>query len=128
MELFEGLEGLVHVSELSPERIEKPEDHFQVGQQVRVKIIKMDPAEQKVGLSIKAALDEPDPEAVQAYFEGQPGDGSATLGDVISADLLHTGETEGGTEAEVPEAGSAPTEEVETKTEGGADEDAQKET
>jgi small subunit ribosomal protein S1 len=89
VELFEGLEGLVHVSELSQDRIEKPEDHFRVGQQVRVKIIKVDPVENKVGLSIKAALDEPDLEAVQAYFEGQPaGDGSATLGDVVGAEAL----------------------------------------
>ena len=118
VELFEGLEGLVHVSELSEDRIEKPEDHFQVGQQVRVKIIKMDPTEQKVGLSIKAALDEPDPEALQAYFEDQPGDGSATLGDVMSADLL----------AKAPETPSAPPGEDETKAGDSADEDAQKET
>jgi small subunit ribosomal protein S1 len=93
VELFEGLEGLVHVSELSTERIERPEDHFQVGQKVRVKIIKVDPVEHKVGLSIKAAEDEPDIEAVQAYFESQPsgGDGGATLGDVMGADVLSAG-------------------------------------
>ena len=84
VQLLEGLEGLVHVSEMSHDRIERPEDHLQVGQSVRVKILKLDPVEHKVGLSIKAALDEPDPEAVQAYFESQPaGDGSATLGDVM---------------------------------------------
>jgi small subunit ribosomal protein S1 len=90
VELLEGLEGLVHVSELAHERIERPEDSFEVGQDVRVKIIKMDPVEKKVGLSIKAALDEPDPDAVQAYFEGQPDDGSATLGDVMRADMFRT--------------------------------------
>jgi small subunit ribosomal protein S1 len=88
VELLDGLEGLVHVSELSNERVEKPEDVFETNQEVRVKIIKMDPVEKKVGLSIKAALDEPEPEAVQAYFEGQPDDGSATLGDVMKAELF----------------------------------------
>jgi small subunit ribosomal protein S1 len=83
VELFEGLEGLVHVSELSNEHVARPEDSFHVGQQVRVKIIKMDPQEKKVGLSIKAAADEPDPETVQAYFDSQPGDGGAKLGDVM---------------------------------------------
>ena len=92
VELLEGLEGLVHVSELSADRIDRPEDHFKPGQVVRVKIIKMDPAEHKVGLSVKAALDEPDPEAVQAYFESQPAsDRGATLEDVMDADLRGRG-------------------------------------
>jgi small subunit ribosomal protein S1 len=88
VELVDGLEGLVHVSELSTEHIERPEDRFSVGQDVRVKIIKMDPVEKKVGLSVKAALNEPDPEAVQVYFESRPSDGSATLGDVVNPELL----------------------------------------
>jgi small subunit ribosomal protein S1 len=104
VELFEGLEGLVHVSELAADRIEKPEDHFQSGQQVRVKIIKMDPVEHKVGLSIKAALDEPDIEAVQAYFDNQPsGNGGATLGDVMSPEVLSAGT--GGRSEEGAESG-----------------------
>jgi small subunit ribosomal protein S1 len=89
VELFEGVEGLVHVSELSSERIERPEEKFEIGQDVRIKVIKMDPVEKKIGLSIRAALDEPDPEAVQAYFENQ-GDGSATLGDVLDPSLMRS--------------------------------------
>jgi small subunit ribosomal protein S1 len=81
--LFEGVEGLVHVSELSAERIEKPEDHFKVGQEVRVKVIKLDAVEKKIGLSIKAAIGEPDTATVQAYFDTDGGDGSATLGDLM---------------------------------------------
>ena len=87
VELFEGVEGLVHVSELANERIEKPEDKFAVGQEVRVKIIKMDPIEKKIGLSIRAALNEPDSAAVEAYFSSQ-GDGSATLGDLVDPSLF----------------------------------------
>jgi small subunit ribosomal protein S1 len=87
VELFEGVEGLVHVSELANERIEKPEDKFAVGQEVRVKIIKMDPVEKKIGLSIRAALNEPDSAAVEAYFSSQ-GDGSATLGDLMDPSLF----------------------------------------
>ena len=88
VELFEGVEGLVHVSELSKERLEKPEDHFQAGQEVRVKIIKMDPVEKKIGLSIKAALDEPTPEGLQSYRESQEGDGGATLGDLMDPSVF----------------------------------------
>ncbi len=98
VELLEGLEGLVHVSEMSTDRIDKPADVFEIGQEVRVKIIKMDPVEKKVGLSIRAALDEPEPEAVQAYFEGQVGDGSSTLGDVVDRTLLRSSGRGGTTE------------------------------
>jgi small subunit ribosomal protein S1 len=88
IELFEGIEGLVHVSELSKERIERPEDHFQTGQDVRVKIIKMDPVEKKIGLSIKAALDEPEDSSLSSYQANQQDDGSATLGDLVGGDML----------------------------------------
>jgi hypothetical protein len=54
-----------------------------VGQEVRVKVIKTDPIEKKIGLSIKAALGEPDTTSVQAYFDGQGGAGGATLGDLV---------------------------------------------
>jgi small subunit ribosomal protein S1 len=128
VELFEGLEGLVHVSELSTDRIEKPEDHFKVGQQVRVKIIKMDPVEHKVGLSIKAALDEPDLQAVQAYFDSQPsGDGSATLGDVMSAEVLSVGTTKRDPADEEGDATPAEEGEDEAKDESEAQQDDQKE-
>ncbi len=88
VELFEGVEGLVHISEMARERIEKPEDLFHVDQPVRVKVIKVDPVEKKIGLSIKAALDEPDTESVQSYQGGQTDDGSATLGDILDPDMF----------------------------------------
>jgi small subunit ribosomal protein S1 len=92
VELFEGIEGLVHISEMAKERIEKPEDLFSADQQVRVKIIKVDPVEKKIGLSIKAALDEPEEATVQSYRGGQEGDGGATLGDIMRDGLLSSGE------------------------------------
>jgi small subunit ribosomal protein S1 len=88
VELFEGIEGLVHVSEMSADRIENPADHFAVDQEARVKIIKMDSVEKKIGLSIKAALDEPDDSSVHTYQRSQEGDGSATLGDLMGDDVL----------------------------------------
>jgi small subunit ribosomal protein S1 len=130
VELFEGVEGLVHVSELANERVEKPEDRFSVGQDVRVKIIKMDPVEKKIGLSIRAALNEPDTEAVEAYFSSQ-GDGSATLGDLMDPSLFRTRES--GAPAEEPsedegsESRQAATEEssAETSDSPGSESDAQ---
>jgi len=88
VELAEGVEGLVHVSEMAKERIERPEDAFSVGQEVRVKVIKVDAAERKIGLSIKAALDEADHEHYRSYQDSQSSDGGATFGDLMSAAVL----------------------------------------
>jgi small subunit ribosomal protein S1 len=82
VEIAEGVEGLVHVSELADERVEHPKDRFSVDQMVRAKVIKMDPAERKIGLSIKAAAAEGgDPIDLEAYRSGRAG--GATIGDVV---------------------------------------------
>ena len=57
IELEDGVEGLLHVSELSHERVNKPEDVVQVGQDLTLKVIKLDPEERKIGLSLRAFLD-----------------------------------------------------------------------
>jgi len=49
-----NLEGLVHISELSPHRVSQVSDVVRIGDRVRVKIIKLIPNEQRIGLSIKA--------------------------------------------------------------------------
>jgi small subunit ribosomal protein S1 len=49
--LPEGLEGLMHVSETDLPRGEKPAEHFKEGDPVRVRILRIEPAEQRIGLS-----------------------------------------------------------------------------
>src|SRR5436190_18589936 len=51
VELHEGIEGLVHVSELDEKRIEKPEEAVKVGDLYAMKIIKINEGEKKIGLS-----------------------------------------------------------------------------
>ena len=66
VELEDGVEGLLHVSELSHERVAKPEDIVSVGNELTLKIIKLDAEERKLGLSLRAYLDgqsEPDGDA-----------------------------------------------------------------
>jgi small subunit ribosomal protein S1 len=81
VELEEGIEGLCHVSELSDERVEKPEDAVKIGQVLPFKILKLDPAQKKIGLSARAVGKENDPEDVRTYQE--TGAGMATLGDIM---------------------------------------------
>lgn len=54
-----GLDGLVHVSELSWNRVEHPKEVVREGQEVRVKVLKFDPGKDRIGLSMKQAEDDP---------------------------------------------------------------------
>ena len=55
VELEPGLEGLLHISELSDQKVENPQDVVKTGQTVDVKILRVDTDERKIGLSLKRA-------------------------------------------------------------------------
>jgi small subunit ribosomal protein S1 len=54
VEIEPGIEGLVHVSELREERVERPADVVKVGQEIEVQVVELDQGRRKVGLSVKA--------------------------------------------------------------------------
>ena len=58
VKLADKVEGLVHVSEIAETRVEKPEDILEIGQNVKVKVIKVDLKHKKIGLSIVKAVKE----------------------------------------------------------------------
>ncbi len=84
VELAEGVEGLVHVSELDEKRVDKPEDAFKPGDVFPMKIIKVQEAEKKIGLSIRAVKSDEYAQDVQTYRQSSGSDRS-TLGDVFRA-------------------------------------------
>jgi len=49
------VDGLVHISQISDERVQKVKDVLAPGQEVEARVIKIDPVERRIGLSIKAA-------------------------------------------------------------------------
>ncbi|MSU42348.1 MAG: 30S ribosomal protein S1 [Pedosphaera sp.] len=53
--LDHDMDGLVHISQVSEERIEKIKDHLKAGQDVTARVIKVDKVDRRIGLSIKAA-------------------------------------------------------------------------
>jgi small subunit ribosomal protein S1 len=55
VELKDGIDGLVHISQISEERIEKIKDVLKAGQVVSARVVKIDRDERRLGLSIKAA-------------------------------------------------------------------------
>jgi small subunit ribosomal protein S1 len=56
----EGIEGLVHISELSDQHVESPEQIVQVGEQVRVKVVDVDVPRRRISLSIRRVSEEPE--------------------------------------------------------------------
>ncbi|HZB87093.1 MAG TPA: S1 RNA-binding domain-containing protein [Terracidiphilus sp.] len=73
-----GVDGLLHVSDLSWSRVSKPEDVLSVGQQVRVRILKIDPDTRKISLGLKQLDPEPWETAPAKYQLNQRVQGAVT--------------------------------------------------
>jgi len=69
VKLEEGLEGLVHISEMDWALVENPKSRYKVGEQVKVKVIEI--KDDKVSLSIKALVDDPWKSAAAKYHKDQ---------------------------------------------------------
>lgn len=65
-----GVDGLVHVSEISYERVNKPADALKVGQGVKVKVLSVDAEKGRISLSIKQTLPEPWEQVPEQVAEG----------------------------------------------------------
>jgi small subunit ribosomal protein S1 len=85
VELKDNIDGLVHISQISEERIEKVKDVLKPGQQVNARVIKIDRDERRIGLSIKAANYSADELAAEVASFGTMKDGGdlMRLGDII---------------------------------------------
>ncbi|MGH9898966.1 MAG: 30S ribosomal protein S1 [Pyrinomonadaceae bacterium] len=79
--LADGLEGLCHISELSEEKVEKPEESFKVGQELDFKILRIESDTKKIGLSARAVNSEETPVGVRTYST-RIGAGMASLGEL----------------------------------------------
>ena len=75
--LENGLEGLLHISELADRKIENPEEVVKVGEEIEVKVLRVDPDERKIGLSRKR---------VEWAEEAREGEAGATRGAASSFD------------------------------------------
>lgn len=74
VEVEKGIDGLVHVSQISHERIESPATVLNVGDEVDAKIIAIDPVARKINLSIKALLPEGEKRKSHKVAEGEEGE------------------------------------------------------
>ena len=67
VELEEGIEGLVHVSEISKENVKSPKDHYQVGDSITAKVMNINSDERRIGLSIKRLEDDDDDKYLEEF-------------------------------------------------------------
>lgn len=65
-QIIPGVDGLIHISQISNERINKPSDVLEIGQEVQVKITELDTEKKRVSLSIRALLEASDEESAPA--------------------------------------------------------------
>ena len=66
-----GIDGLLHITDMSWGRLNHPSDLFKVGEDVRVKVLKFDPGTERVSLGLKQIQDDPWTEADKKYAVGQ---------------------------------------------------------
>jgi small subunit ribosomal protein S1 len=115
-ELEPGVEGLVHISELSDERITHPKQVVREGEDVQLRIIKIDPARHRLGLSLRQADDSGAYAPFEAWGGGESyaGHGSYAGGSTYASADLDGEEDEATTPEEEPQsedaqpAGAAP--------------------
>lgn len=107
VEVFPGVEGLVHISQIAHEHIDKPSDVLKVGEKIQVKVLDVDTDRKRLALSIKALTDAPEEEAKPKKPSSRPSrsrksndrsisnapeeETGFTLGDLIGDELKKSG-------------------------------------
>ncbi len=106
IEIEEGVEGLIHISEIGEDKAKDLKEYAKAGQELEVLIISIDKRNRKIGLSMKEASDAKDKQEMEEYMEqNRQEDNSAKLGDVLKDNI------ESAPQEEIKPAGDAPPEE-----------------
>jgi len=88
VELEEGIEGLIHVSEISKDKVNTPVGLYKVGDEIETRVINVSAKDRKIGLSIKALSED---SAQSDYFEynqkQKEKEGPSTLGDLLKEEM-----------------------------------------
>ena len=94
----EGVEGLIHVSQLSSERVDKPSSLYKVGDEVDAEVVSVDLADRKIGLSVKALRRTEERQEMESYLKREKEGGrfsfESLLGDELRLD--RDDDTQGG--------------------------------
>ncbi|HER63208.1 MAG TPA: 30S ribosomal protein S1, partial [Desulfobacteraceae bacterium] len=85
VQLEEGIEGLVHISEISKEKIQTPVGMFNVGDTLKAMVISVSPEDRKIALSTKALEDGDEESVKEEYEQKHQAQGPSTIGDLLKA-------------------------------------------
>lgn len=100
VEVEEGIEGLVHVSEISKEKVKTPVGLFNVGDTLKTKIINVSAKDRKIGLSIKALSGTTGEGSLTDYKKKAAKNGPSTIGDLLKQAEAKSESVENGSEPE----------------------------
>ncbi len=109
VELEEGIEGLVHVSEISKENVKSPKEHYQIGETITAKVMNINSDERRIGLSIKR-LEEDDDDKYLEEFAKNMKPATSSFGELLRNNIQESIEASKTQEPEV--AKEAPVEEA----------------
>ncbi len=87
VDIGEGVEGLIHVSQLSTERVDKPASLFKPGDEVEAAVANVDIEERRIALSIKVLNQVAEREEVAAYLQREREAGRFSFDDILSSEL-----------------------------------------
>jgi len=85
--LEEGVEGLIHVSQLSTERVDKPSSLFKVGDTVEAEVINAEPHERKLGLSVRALKKTEERQEMENYLKREKEGGRFSFEAILNEEL-----------------------------------------
>jgi len=86
LEIEEGIEGLIHVSEISKEKLDSPKDFAEVGKELEAVVLNVDSGERKIALSIKQLEDHKEKANVESYL-GSQNNATSNLGVLLQGAL-----------------------------------------
>lgn len=87
VEIEEGIEGLIHISQLSNERVDKPSSLYKVDDALEALVVQLDPKERRIGLSIKALKQHEEREEMQAYLKREHEAARFSMEDILNEEL-----------------------------------------
>ncbi|MGH7786534.1 MAG: 30S ribosomal protein S1, partial [Candidatus Binatia bacterium] len=96
MEIEEGVEGLIHVSQLSTERVDKPQQMFAPDQEIEAEVTAVDTRDRKIALSIKALRKSEERDELETYLQKEREGGRFSFEDILGSDLRLDRDEQGG--------------------------------
>ena len=92
----EGVEGLIHVSQLSTERVDKPSSLYKVGDEVEAEVVSIDLNDRKIGLSVRALRRSEERQEMETYLKREKEGGRFSFESLLGDELRLDRDDEGG--------------------------------